>query len=204
MKEKLTKEQKQQIKEERKKLKKELKAKHEGIITEFKKFIFRGNVVDMAVGVIVASAFSKIVTSLTNAIIMPIINWILSNFIKDGEIKTILRPEVVDAEGVVTVTEIAINWSVFIQAIIDFLLIAVFIFTVVKVFKAVTTKLQAARSFLNRKEEAEKKALEEAKAAEEKAKQAEALVALTKANEEKAQTASTNQLLIEIIELLKK
>lgn len=52
--------------------------KSKGFIAEFKKFIMRGNVMDMAVGVIVGGAFSTIVTALTNKIIMPFINWILS------------------------------------------------------------------------------------------------------------------------------
>ena len=61
---KLTKEQKAEIRKER-------KAKRQGLLSEFKKFITRGNMVDMAVGVMVASAFSKIVTNLTNSIFMP-------------------------------------------------------------------------------------------------------------------------------------
>ena len=64
--------------EEKKALKNKAKQEGKGIIVEFKKFITRGNIVDMAVGVIIGTAFTKIVTSLTQGIIMPFINWLVS------------------------------------------------------------------------------------------------------------------------------
>ena len=108
---------------------------------DFKKFITRGNVVDMAVGVIVGGAFTAIVTSLTNNIIRPFINWILA-MITGGDglsaVFTFLKKvEVADAvTGEVTVdlaNSIYIDWGALITAIIDFFIIAFVIFTVVRI-----------------------------------------------------------------------
>lgn len=89
------------------------------IIKEFKEFISKGNVIDMAVGVIIGSAFSKIVTSLVNDIIMPIIGIIIG-----GLDFTKLSITVKDSE---------IMYGSFIQNIVDFLIIAACIFTVIKI-----------------------------------------------------------------------
>ena len=104
---KLTKEQKREARKER-------KAKRQGLFAEFKKFVMRGNMVDMAVGVMVASAFSKIVTTLTNSIFMPWITWMLSG-VSVEDIKTVLKPEELNDAGEVIAAEIAINWGAFIQ-----------------------------------------------------------------------------------------
>lgn len=86
---------------------------------EFKEFISKGNVVDMAVGVIIGGAFGKIVTSLVNDIIMPFIGLIIGgiNF----------------SSLSVTVGEAAINYGIFLQNVIDFLIIAACIFTIIKI-----------------------------------------------------------------------
>lgn len=100
---------------------------------DFKKFISRGNVVDMAVGVIIGGAFSSIVTALTNKIIMPLINLLLS-LGGDGleSAYTILKP-VYTAEGVLDLTKsIYIDWGAFITAIINFFLIALVLFSILK------------------------------------------------------------------------
>ena len=107
---------------------------------EFKKFITRGNVLDMAVGVIVGGAFTAIVNALSNNILKPIINWILALILgKDSlsELFTFLvRTEVTNAEtGEVTVdlaNSIYIDWGAFINAIINFLLIALVLFSIVR------------------------------------------------------------------------
>lgn len=89
-----------------------------GFIAEFKSFIARGNVLDMAVGIIIGSAFTAIVTSLVNDIIMPIVGVIIGG---------------IDFSGLkVTVRSAAINYGVFIQAIINFLLIALTVFIIIK------------------------------------------------------------------------
>lgn len=89
-----------------------------GFIAEFKAFIARGNVLDMAVGIIIGSAFTAIVTSLVNDIIMPIVGVIIGG---------------IDFSGLkVTVGSATINYGVFIQAIINFLLIALTVFIIIK------------------------------------------------------------------------
>lgn len=106
---------------------------------EFKKFISRGNVVDLAVGVIIGGAFSAIVTALTNQILMPLINWFLAVVTggkgMEGAV-TMLRPYEVD--GVVDMSQsIYIDWGAFIAAIINFLLIALVLFLIVKAINKV-------------------------------------------------------------------
>ena len=120
---------------------------------EFKKFIMRGNVVDMAVGVIVGSSFTAIVNGLSNFILKPVINWLLALiFGKNSlsEIYTFLTrvettQDVLDADGnvigsetVVDLTQsIYIDWGAFINAVINFFLIAFVLFTLVKIINAV-------------------------------------------------------------------
>lgn len=111
---------------------------------EFKKFITRGNVLDMSVGVIVGGAFTAIVNGMSNFILKPIINWILALILgKDSlsDVHTYLvkvMKDVVDAEGAVTGQEIDlansiyIDWGSFINAIINFILIALVLFVIVK------------------------------------------------------------------------
>lgn len=156
MKLKLTKEEKKALKEKR-------KADGKGLIAEFKKFITRGNVVDMAVGVIIASSFTKIVNGFTQGIVMPFVNWVVSLCVGDmelSEIVTVLKPVyVIDAEtGLVTETldmtkSIIMNWGTLIQAIIDFLLVALVLFTILKVFNYIKDKKEALAEKLRRKEE---------------------------------------------------
>lgn len=103
---------------------------------EFKAFIARGSVLDLAVGVVVGAAFTAIVTSLTDDILMPLIN----SAVGDGDfsaICTVLKAEY-DVNGVLdTENSIIINWGNFIQAIIDFILVAIVIFAIVKVINSV-------------------------------------------------------------------
>ncbi len=116
---------------------------------EFKKFITRGNVVDMAVGVIVGSSFTAIVNALSNNILKPIINYLLALIFGANslsEVYTFLQrgyKDVLDEAGNVIGQEldltqsIYIDWGTFINAIINFLLIAFVLFTIVKVFNGV-------------------------------------------------------------------
>ena len=111
---------------------------------EFKKFINRGNVVDMSVGVIVGSAFTAIVTSMSNNILKPIINYIIATLLKAdslSEIYTYLKvvyTDVLDDNGIVISQEIDleqsiyIDWGAFINAVINFFLIAFVLFTILK------------------------------------------------------------------------
>lgn len=131
---------------------------------EFKKFIMRGNVVDMAVGVIIGGAFGKIVTSLVNDMLMPWIGYLMgdANF---SDLSYIIREAQVevDALGVETVVKEAIEFRYgnFIQTIIDFLLVALCIFIFVKIIGGIRNRMEAKE----RAEAEAKKAAEEAAAA---------------------------------------
>ena len=108
---------------------------------EFKAFISRGNVMDMAVGVIIGGAFSAIVTALTNHVLMPVINWFLL-LITGGngleEIVTFLPNGKVVEDGVVVLEKsIYIDWGAFITAIINFILIALVLFMIIKAINKV-------------------------------------------------------------------
>ena len=94
---------------------------------EFKKFITRGNVIDMAVGVIVGSAFTAIVTSLVNDLLMPVIGALFGG-IDFSTLKYVIRA----ADEAAGIEEAAIKYGSFIQAIVNFLLIALVIFFIVK------------------------------------------------------------------------
>ena len=108
---------------------------------EFKKFIMRGNVLDMAVGVIVAGAFGKITTSLVNDLFMPFISWIFGA--RDmTALNVIVRPEIVNEAGEVTQTAITLGFGTFVATIIDFILIAFVVFMVVKLMNAAKAKLE--------------------------------------------------------------
>ena len=143
-------------------------------IGEFKKFINRGNVVDMSVGVIVGSAFTAIVTAMSNNILKPIVNFFLATlFDADSlhEIYTYLKPvyaDVLDEAGNVIGQEIDlaqsiyIDWGAFINAVINFFLIALVLFTIVKVINKVRTEQKefaekVAEHTLDRKERKELK-----------------------------------------------
>ena len=107
---------------------------------EFKKFIMRGNVLDMAVGVIVAGAFGKITTSLVNDIFMPFISWIFGA--RDmTALNVIVRPEIVNEAGEVTQAAITLGFGTFVATIIDFILIAFVVFMVVKLMNTAKDKL---------------------------------------------------------------
>lgn len=104
------------------------------LLADFKKFITRGNVIDMAVGVIIGSAFSTIVTSLTNKIIMPLINALLALGGDGLESAYTFLKEVRLEDGTIDLANsIYIDWGAFITAIINFLLIAVVLFTIIKI-----------------------------------------------------------------------
>ena len=101
-------------------------------IEEFKAFAMRGNVIDMAVGVVIGGAFGKITTSIVNDIIMPFIS-MLTGGINFADWKWVLKEAVVNAEGVIDpATEIAVNYGNTIAIIIDFIIIAFAVFCLVK------------------------------------------------------------------------
>ena len=111
------------------------------MFNEFKAFIARGNVMDMAVGVIVATAFGKITTSLVNDVFMPFISWIFGT--RDmTALNLVVRPEIVNEAGEVTQAAITIGFGTFVATIIDFLLVALVVFMVVKAMNTAKAKLE--------------------------------------------------------------
>ena len=191
------------------------KNKKPGILKEFKTFITRGNVIDMATGVIVAGAFTKIITALTNNVFLPVVNYLVSLATNGKQVLLISilnkQPyflESVDDAGEIVKTVnpecIFIDWGIVLEAVVNFILIAAIIFTIVKIINSTRAKLDAIKAKAREDEiAAEKAAKDEAErlAAIEAEK---AAIAKAQQDQEKAETASTNQLLIEIINLLNK
>ena len=115
------------------------------MLKEFKEFIMRGNVIDMAVGVIIGSAFGSIVSSVVNDIFMPFIG-VLIGGVNFSDLKIVLSPAVIEA-GEVIKTENALLYGQFLQALFDFLIIAMFVFLVIKMmnhFKKPVEKVEEA------------------------------------------------------------
>ena len=110
------------------------------IFKEFKEFAMRGNVIDMAVGVIIGAAFGKIVSSLVDDIIMPLIGvatggmnftdykWVIQQAVIDGTTQEVLTPEV------------TMNWGTWVQTIVDFLIVAFCIFIAIKAMNQLKRK----------------------------------------------------------------
>ena len=192
---------------------------------DFKAFISRGNIVDMAVGVIIGSAFSAIVTALTNKIIMPLINLLLSIGGENGLEKayTFLK-KVYDVNGELDLTKsIYVDWGAFITAIINFFIIAFVLFLILKaVMKANSIFKDAVDEVSNKEKKNQRKRArkiskeekrnyfavlaeiqaEDKKIADEKAKLAKEEKEKKDA-EEKLAHPSTEELLLQIRDLLK-
>ena len=113
-----------------------------GLIKEFKEFAMRGNVLDMAVGIVIGGAFGKIVSSFVEDILMPPIGVLLGG-VNFSDLKIVFKQAVMDGENVVT-PEVALRYGNFIQVIFDFLIIAFAIFMLIK----------AVNKFNKKKEEA--------------------------------------------------
>lgn len=110
-----------------------------GFMNEFKKFISRGNVVDMAVGVIMGSTFTKIVTSLVNDVMMPAIGMLIGGTSFEN-FKYVIEP------ATETAAESAIYYGKFIQSIVDFLLVAIVVFVIVKLINSLHKKEEAPKA----------------------------------------------------------
>lgn len=132
--------------------------------SDFKEFITKGNIIDMAVGVVIGGAFGKIVTGLVNYIINPFIA-LLTGGVSLSGLKTIIEPAVpaveavtddagnIVTEAVAEKAEVAILWGEWLQTILDFLIVAFCIFLVLRVIMKFKNKLEA----LKKKEEEEAK-----------------------------------------------
>ena len=109
------------------------------LMNEFKKFISRGNVVDMAVGVIMGTTFTKIVTSLVNDVMMPAIGMLIGGTSFEN-FKYVIEP------ATETAAESAIYYGKFIQSIVDFLLVAIVVFVIVKLINSLHKKEEAPKA----------------------------------------------------------
>ncbi|MBD5322729.1 MAG: large-conductance mechanosensitive channel protein MscL [Duncaniella sp.] len=110
------------------------------ILKEFKEFAMRGNVIDMAVGVVIGAAFGKIISSLVDDIIMPLVGvatggmnftdykWVIQQAVIDGQTQEILKPEV------------TMNWGSWVQTIVDFIIVAFCIFIAIKAINQLKRK----------------------------------------------------------------
>ena len=117
------------------------KKKKLGIIGEFKTFISRGNVLDMAVGLIIGSAFTAIVNSLVSDLLMPLLSMVTGK-VDFTEWKIVMQDAVLNDAGEEVSAAISINYGAFIQYIINFLLIAVSVFLLVKAINTIREKAE--------------------------------------------------------------
>ena len=154
------------------------KKERKGFVKEFKEFIFRGNIVDMAVGVIVGGAFTAVVNGLSNFVLKPIINWILALITGSSSLdgiftylrKVEVEQAVVDAatglptgetEMVIDLAQsIYIDWGSFINAIINFLLVALTLFVIIKVINSLRRAADEAKAKIQAKKEEKKEVVE--------------------------------------------
>jgi large conductance mechanosensitive channel len=113
------------------------------MMKEFKAFAMRGNVVDMAVGIVIGGAFGKIIASFVSDVLMPPIGLLLGG-VSFTDLKLTLQDAVLDADGIETVAAVSINYGSFIQTMVDFIIIAFAIFMVVKAMNSMKKKEEAA------------------------------------------------------------
>lgn len=121
---------------------------------EFKEFITRGNVLDMAVGIIVGSAFTAIITALVANILTPLINWI-PGADNTGALQVVLRKAVLDEAGNVLTEALVIDFGAVISAVITFLITAFVLFIILKTINSIRKKGEKLREQLKKKEEEE-------------------------------------------------
>lgn len=159
---------------------------------EFKKFITRGNVLDMAVGVIVGGAFTGIVNGLSNFVLKPIINWLIALILgKDGLAGaiTMLSPSYfADQPGVIDLANsIYIDWGSFISAIINFLIIAFVLFMIVRTMNRIA---EAREKMIDELDVSEKKAIAKIRREEKVSRKEAAAIYAQRVEEAKAKKAA--------------
>jgi len=111
------------------------------IIKEFKEFAIKGNMFDMAIGIIIGTAFHKIITSLVDDIIMPPFGYLIGR-VDFSDLSIVIQKEVVEKGGNVVQELVAFNYGNFIQVMIDFLIITVTIFLVIRLFNKLRRKAE--------------------------------------------------------------
>lgn len=103
-----------------------------GMMSEFREFAMKGNVVDLAVGVIIGAAFGKIVSALVDGVIMPIVGNLIGG-VNFSELSIVLKEAVIGPDGKEAAAAVAIKYGAFLQTVIDFVIIAFVLFVVIKV-----------------------------------------------------------------------
>ncbi len=111
------------------------------IIKEFKEFAIKGNMFDMAIGIIIGVAFNKIVSSLVNDIILPSFSFIIGD-VNFHNLNIVLQEEKIDNTGIIIQELVAIKYGNFIQVIFDFFIIAITVFLVIKMFNRLRRKAE--------------------------------------------------------------
>ena len=155
------------------------------LFKEFKEFINKGNVLDLAVGMIIGAAFTAIITAVVNGILKPLINLIP---IGETGLQTVLRPAVVDeTTNTVLVEALILDWGAVISAIITFLLTALVLFIIIKAINTAKKKAEEAKAKLEAEQAAAAEAEEE-----------------TEPEPEPEPAPTTEELLGKIIEILEK
>ncbi len=175
---------------------KKVKDKTSGFMKDFKAFITRGNVIDMAIGVVVANAFKDIVNKFTSSFINPIVG-VITGGISLSELKWVWKEAVLDEAGEIIQKEVAFTWGLFVQSIIDFLIIALVLFIILRIATNVSKRAKELR--VTDEERAAAEAAAEAKAKEEAAAKA---AAEAKAAAD-AEIAAAKAREIETVELLR-
>lgn len=170
------------------------------LLKEFKAFVSKGNVLDLAVGMIIGSAFTAIITAMVNGILKPVINCIIAVCVGDGGLEkavTMLAPAYLEDGTIDMANSIYIDWGTLISAIITFLLTAVVLFTIIKA-------INSAKAFGSREAAKLAKQVKKGKISEEEAAQKQAELEAAQAPAEPAvPVETTDDLLREIRDLLK-
>jgi large conductance mechanosensitive channel len=113
-----------------------------GMLKEFREFAMKGNLVDIAVAFVMGAAFGKVVTSLTEGVVAPLVGLIGGKDLSTNA--WVIKPGVKDAAGNITQAEVAIKWGAFLTAVIDFLIVAFVMFLIVKAINALKKRQEAA------------------------------------------------------------
>ncbi|NCP85018.1 MAG: large-conductance mechanosensitive channel protein MscL [Bacteroidetes bacterium] len=114
------------------------------IIKEFKEFAIKGNMFDMAIGIIIGTGFNKIVSSLVNDLILPSLSLLIGQ-VNFQNLSLVLRDKQVDSTGVVIQELVAIKYGNFLQVLVDFTIIALSAFLVIKLFNSFRKKAEDAK-----------------------------------------------------------
>ncbi len=112
-----------------------------GFFSDFKDFVLKRNAIDMALGIVIAVSFSKVVTSLVGDILMPIIGLLIAD-VNFSNLKIVLKKAILDSKGKVVEPAVTINYGAFIQILVDFLIIAFVAFIVIRLINNFIRKTQ--------------------------------------------------------------